>query len=406
MKGLDLDIEWLFEEVYRRREENPSNPPVFVSDWDVISDHQAEFAKLLTSVFKVAETRTSKYVYGYEQFSLKRQLIDFARKISQLSLDESNLVLSPSATASIYLLAQGLKSLNLTRILLITPAYFAVHDSLHKAQLKVFYYHLKDQEELQLNFEAIGRIIKEQNIHVLFLTDPVYSSGYEFTINDYKEIVNICFSYDVQLIVDYSLGGLLWESNKGFILPAEKIKAIQQLPKFAFIDTLSKRLLLNGVKFSLLIGDNNIVDKVDLNIESVYGGLNSIQSTLIGELYNESANHIVDKLCNQNLKEIKEHFALVTTHLYSTDFYLPPTNSGYFTVINHKNYKLEDINTRKYALTMLNQQNVVVLTKERFSYYQENKFGFRINLNLPINRLLIPINQCIRQNFEAFHKRN
>lgn len=400
---MNYNIEWLFEEVYEIKKDIHRSAPYFISDWDVVGEEVAGFKALLKEIFSTASEHSLKYNYAYEQFDLKEQIIIHSHEKGVI-IEDSELAITPSATISLYLVAQVMETLNTKRILVITPAYFSTHESLSKAKLSVYYYHLRDGNSLQIDYNQVEHIIKEQFIDGIILTDPVYSAGVEFSLNDYHRLRSICNQYDIYFIVDYSLGGLQWSLSPSYILNHEKVSILKTCQKFVFIDTLSKRLLLNGIKFSVIIGDKNVIDKIDLISETVYGGLSALQCFLIKELYKTSNEKVISALCEKNITKTIESYNLIKSALIGTDFTIAETNSGYFSLVNHNNYSLEDVDTKTFSLTTLKENNILCLTKDRFTYFGENSFGFRINLNKSRD-LLLPLRQCIGIDYSRFKKR-
>lgn len=402
---MNHDIEWLFEEVYKIKR-NSQEKIHFISDWDVQGESPIEFTNLLNTVYQESSSNSLKYNYAYEQFSLKEQIINQAKDcLPSLKLEETELAITPSATISIYLTAQALAAMNIKRILIITPAYFSTHESFNKTDCKVSYYHLRDETNLKIDFTELKAIIKQQFIEGIVLTDPVYSAGIEFPLSNYLKLADICNKNNIYFIVDYSLGGLNWKTKDSFILNSCKISILKTCNRFLFIDTLSKRLLLNGIKFSVIIGDENIIDKIDRISETVYGGLSSAQCFLIRELYKLENKNMISSICKKNMELSQENYNLVKSTLIGTDFNIVETNSGYFSLVNHNKLSIEEIDTKAFSLSLLKKKKILAITKDRFTYFSENKFGFRVNLNKKKDELIIPLRQCIGIDYSRFNKR-
>lgn len=400
---MEHDIEWLFEEVYKIKREGVRDIH-FISDWDVQGEKDMEFSAILNEVYTKAGTNSLKYNYAYEQFSLKDQVLRLANTDRSLNLNEAEITITPSATISIYLTAQALYLLNIKRILIITPAYFSTHESFKKANSQVFYYHLNDKSGLSLNIDELESIIKQQFIQGIIITDPIYSSGIEFQLEEYNKLTEICNKYEIYCIVDYSLGGLHWHESKDFVLNTNKLKILKTCKKYLFIDTLSKRLLMNGIKFSIIFGDEVIIDAIDRISETVYGGLSAAQCLLIKELYEPNNKKLINTICKNNITITQETYRQINSLLLGTDFELVNTNSGYFSLINHKELTIEEIDTKRFSLTLLKEQNTLAICKDRFTYFQENKFGFRVNLNKKKDELIFPLSQCIGVDYSRFYK--
>ena len=141
---MNYSVEWLFEEVYKLKQEKPEEKIHFISDWDIEREESKEFNNVLAAVYNKAGENSFKYNYSYEQFAIKEQIIGYANKRYSLPILQTELSITPSSTISIFLILSGLKELGIKRILVITPTYFSVHDSLKKNNLNLFNLFLED----------------------------------------------------------------------------------------------------------------------------------------------------------------------------------------------------------------------------------------------------------------------
>src|ERR1700722_12283933 len=182
---MDRDIEWLFKEWYEVKKDKPNEEISFISNWDALGEDVYDFKILINEVYDQASKDSSKYNYSYEQFSLKEQIINFANEQYSLKILEQEITITPSSTTSIFMTTLALSELGVKRVLVITPTYFSTLESMKRGKNEVFYYHLKDSGNLIINFIELESILKEQYIDCIFLTDPIYSSGIEFTLIDY-----------------------------------------------------------------------------------------------------------------------------------------------------------------------------------------------------------------------------
>jgi len=396
---MNTDIEWLFEAVYKKQRESPDSTLYFLSDWDCDVYTDIKFKILLEDSYSDAQSHSFNYLFAYEQFDLKQQIIDFFKTSYQLSIPENCLTISPSATQAIYLGLKALKNLNIKRYLIFTPAYFSTFESLKENNGFIYYYHLVDKDGFAINFSMLEQVIKEQFIECIVLTDPVFSAGLEFPDDDYDRIITLVVRYDLYLFIDYSLGGLKWNFNELSVLNNKKVGKLIKTAKFIFVDSLSKRLQLNGIKFSLILGDANIVDEIDTISEGIYGGLNHIQISILRKLYTQENSPTILDMHKVQLGKIKANYRLIQSMLIGENFHLPKSNSGYFTIISHDSKSFNDINTKEIILNLLQNEQIIAIPNNHFSYYSDNKFGWRINLTKNQDELLIALQKCIRKIF-------
>lgn len=400
---MDTDIEWLFEEVYRYRKEGKTID--FLSDWDGESAPSADMNHFLTEIYNGSAKLSGKYIFSYEQFELKNKVMQAVNNTANLMLTDCSISITPSATVSIFLAVQSFATLGIQRVLVLTPCYFSIHQALERTTCHVFYHHLLDGDFFSLRIEEIEQKIEEQEIDCIMFSDPVYSTGIEVADSDYQQLISVCKREQVMLVVDYSLGGLEWGTTDSFLVPGVKLHELAQLEQFLFIDSLSKRLFLNGLKFSLAIGSQSIIDQVDRLAESIYGSLNRPQYELIDQVYETSSVELFEKERQQMLSKLQLNHQLLKTSLLNSPFAIYPSNSGFFSVIYDQEKLIKYADTKGWALQLLQYSNLLVLTTDRLSFYKENHLGIRINLNKPVESLLPLVSKFIRFNGQLLHER-
>lgn len=400
---MDTDIDWLFEEVYKHQREIPEEKLYFLSDWDCeVEDHE-DFNRLLKEAHEKSLSNSFKYSFAYEQFDLKAQILELCSNSYTLSIQESSLTITPSATQAIYLSFQALKRLNVNRYLVLTPAYFSTLESLRHNNSFIYYYHLSDASNFSIDYDKLEDLIKEQNIECLVVTDPVFSAGLELSETDYSRLTSIVIKHDIYVFVDYCLGGLRWDMNKLFVLNHLKLQELIKTDKFVFIDSLSKRLQLNGIKFSLVFASSEIIDGIDTISESIYGGLNGLQAEVIRQLYKPGNSQTVITMHEKQLDKIKANYRLIKAMVTDEPFLIADSNSGFFTIIESTDKTFRELDTKKITLRLLKEEHIIMIPNNRFSYYADNKFGWRINLAKNQDELLRALSKCIRKILYCFH---
>jgi aspartate/methionine/tyrosine aminotransferase len=394
---METDIEWLFEEIYKLRERIPEKDLFFVSDWDSDIESDNNFNEILNNAQSRSKSSFFKYSFAYEQFGLKSQILEFVRELYNLQINKYSVTITPSATQSIYLSLLALKRLNVNRYLVFTPAYFSTFESLKSNNSFIHYYHLLDSNGFSIDFVKLEEIIKQQYIECIILTDPVFSAGIEFADQEYKSLAGLAKLYNLYLIVDYSLGGLSWDIENLSVLNHNKLKALLSADKYIFIDSLSKRLLLNGIKFSLVFAHEDVIDNIDLAAEGIFGGLNSIQVETIRQLYMPENNQAILEMQKKQLNKIKANYNLINSLLKDHPFILAGSNSGIFTTVSSTKVTFSQVNTKELVLQLLTEDYLIIIPNNRFSYYPANKFGWRVNLAKNQSDILPALVKCVRK---------
>jgi aspartate/methionine/tyrosine aminotransferase len=391
---MDLDIEWLFEEVYEQR--RAVNKLYFLSDWDSEAQEIEQIKGLIKNVHTTAASSSKQYKFSYEQFDIRESITNVIKETARLTISPDELSVTPNSTLSIFLVLNSLKKLGVKRVLLFTPAYFSLINSLKEIGLEVIYYHLKDDDNFSIDPDHIRDIIREQFIECMILTDPIYCAGVSITDATYTFLSAVCNENGIYLVIDYSLGGLNWIGSPESLLPSKKMEILLGTGKYCLIDSMPKKMLLNGLKFSVVFASYPIIDQIDKLSESLYGAMNSIQLELLKQVYNPTNQSILNQQHTINVDTVRDNYNLIKSQIKETEFRLYPTNTGFFSVLFSKKYRLKDIDTKKYLLNILREKKILCISTDRFAYFKENRFGVRVNLTKDPLELASSIDNLIR----------
>lgn len=393
---MDYSIDWLWDEKLKY-EKNKGKSPYFLSDWDNYKEDELIFPQhILKKVYLNSIERSSSYSFMSSVESYKTIFSNFLLEREGVRIDKKNIAISHNSTTAIHLCIHALTLLNVKRFLVITPVYFSVLNLLKNSKLSINYFHLNIKNNFRINFDELEIFIKEQYIEAIIVTDPVFCTGIEYEINSLQKIVDMCKKYKIWLLYDYTLGGVLWNEKKFGIVNSKKIKEIIKLDKFIFIDSITKKLFLNGLKFSSIIANTHIIELVEDNSENFSGGLNYSQIKLFEEIYNQSNYDTIHNILTTNLLSIKNTYKLIKSVLIKSDFDIVCPNSSNFTIIFHKSKKIKDIDYKIFITKVLYEKNVLLIPLCRFFFYNDNLFGFRVNLSKNTDKLISAISKSIR----------
>ena len=401
---LNYDIEPLFERVYEIRNKYGNRKLYFISNWDNHLPTGSFGIRVLVPSFADALKSVDTYRFAYEQFELKRKILSFLNESAGIKWRAENISLSPGATQSIAMAVSAMRKLGKRRFLLFTPAYFSTYNALINNDVHLSYYHLDDSNNFRINFSELKAFIQEQFIDTLVLTDPIYGSGVDFTYSDYSNISSICAELNVGLVIDHSLGGMRLDGSSNIFADKKKLTALKSITNYAFIDSITKRLSINGSKFSLIFGDEGVIDMIDKIAESYYGGLSTLQCSIISNIYsNHTTSHSTERY-KSLIGIVNSNRRIIDSMVRGTQFELGESDTGYFAVLKHKHYQLKDIDGAKASLYLLNYRDTIAISIDRFSYFETNRFGLRVNLCQSKEDLLFGISQSIGINYKRFHK--
>ena len=396
---MEYSSDWLLHILNDHKKKFPDREIHFISDWDAI-DHHAQYPyELIRNSLVASNTDVLSYSFSDEQVETKEFLLSNLELRPYVSAE--NLAITISATASIFLSLASLVKRGVKKFLVFTPVYYSVIDTLKDFGAQSLLFNLLDKDDFHFDISHIKRIISDNKIEAIILTDPIYSAGIEIPLHIFDELIQLCNQLNCWIICDSTLSGLGWGKNDFFNL--SKIISIAKAENFIFIESISKRLLINGIKNSLILASENIAFEIEDYASQVYGGFCIPQIQLLRALYDQTNRPDIVSIFEHNRQTIKDNYTLVETFLSNTAYTLYPMNSGYFTMIAHKEYKLKDIDSNGLILNFLSKHDTFALPSSHFSFSEENLFGFRINLLRAPIPFLSALDKCIRENVELLH---
>jgi len=398
---MDYSNDWLVSliEDYKKIKQKS---PLFISDWDTIHAEAKYPYNQIEKALNIPLNETLKYVSPDEQSVLKKTL---AKELNAkgINLKSNNIAITVSPTASIYITLNLLIKAGIKRFLVLTPTYYTVLDTLISQNASIVYFHLRDLNNFLIDINAITETMAEQDIQAIVLSDPIYCCGIEVSIDIYDKLLKICFARDAWLIIDYALGGLDWDElhrSKNYVL---KLNAAGTYKRTVLIESTAKRLLVNGLKSSIVITNIDLVAEIESLSCQVYGGFSLPQISLLEDLYSNKNEKEVSQIIENNVGIAKSNFQILTAFLLNTEFKLYTSNSGYFTMIIHKEYKIKEVDSKAIIKSYLFEEDLLAFPSFHFSIYEDNRFGFRVNLLQDLSRFIGPLENCIRKNLKALH---
>jgi aspartate/methionine/tyrosine aminotransferase len=335
-------------------------------------------------------------LYADEQIECREKNLGLLNS-NNLTVKNSNVTLTVSATASLYLTILSLKKKNIKRFLVFTPVYYTILDTLKDIDAQIVYFPLIDKENFSVNFSKLEEIIIDQEIEAIFFVDPIYSGGIEILNETYRFLSEISVRKNIWLICDYTLGGLEWNKKTFDPFPYEKLKELFKSERFIFIDSVSKRLLINGLKISTVIGSPEIISEIENYASQVYGGFSAPQIEFLNDIYSLKNTAELSLMIKSNVDVMKNNYELLNSMLIGTQYNLYRANSAYFTMIAHKEKSTEEVNAKNIIKNFLFEENMLAFPSFHFSFHPSNKFAFRVNVFRDLSTAMSPLESCIRK---------
>jgi aspartate/methionine/tyrosine aminotransferase len=270
---------WRLKEYVKRN----NKEPVFISDWDVINTDAKYPTSIIKSSLNKSEQSACKYLFADEQVESKESIL-YLLKSNDVKANIDNITLTISATASLYLTLLSLHKKKIKRFLVFTPVYYSILDTLNDIQATITYFPLVDKNNFQVDLKKLSEIINEQQIEAILFCDPIYSGGIEIPKGVFDFLSKISNERQIWIICDYTLGGLEWSNGSFPQFSYAKIMILLSTPYSIFIDSISKRLLVNGIKISVVIGPPSLILEIENYAAQVYGGFSSPQIEFLKDL--------------------------------------------------------------------------------------------------------------------------
>lgn len=394
---MDTSIEWIWEDIGKYTSLT-NKQPFFPSDWDTEVDAISYPHQIIEQALEQSKKDSNLYCFSDDQTETKEIIKKYLNLNNNAKIGESNIAFSINSTNALYLSLCALKKTGITRFLVITPTYYSIIDSLRDLGCNIFFYHLRDLSAFSLDIDFIQDAINEQFVEAVILTDPIYSTGISIGKTSLTQLCNLTNDRGVWLLIDGVLGNMPWDMQSNYIIDVKSINEISKTERFIFIDSVTKRFQINGIKSSIILASPDIRAVIENISCQISGGFCNAQIKLLQGLFREENLPDLLGILSKNIELIKKNYNLLKSGFMDTEFDLYNSTNGYFTVAYSKFSNIEDLNTKEIIRAFLYQFNLQVLPLTPLCFYNKNRFGFRINLLKPLMPLIPCIHRAIRIN--------
>ena len=157
---------------------------------------------------------------------------------------------------------------------------------------------------------------------------------------------------------------------------------------YFIVDSLPKKLFLNGVKFSLLFSNPENVAYLENLSLFIEGSMTAEQFKNYYHCYNENNSIIINSIINDYIRQSQNTYKLIHSFLLdSKTLKILCADSGIFALIGMRRSKPieEDMN---FAKLLIKECGVFVTPHSRYKFFDNSWFYFRINLLLNKDTLI------------------
>lgn len=352
---------------------------IFLSDWDVEVDTKPYSILLNNDLINIPSSNVNSYYYWTDEHGYAPLFANYYRQKFNQSINLDTFLIGNNGTSSIMLSMIALSELSINRVLVFTPVYFSTLNLLEMLNFQIYRYDLKIEDNFQINFEKLEEYIENNRIEALFVTDPVFGTGVEHTIQSYCKLSQIIKKNNLSIIIDYVYGGMLW-SDKDFIFNTKSHYIINNLPNLIFIESITKRIFINGIKFSLIFSSPTIIKKIKRLSIYTTGSMCLNQLEVFKNTYSTVNIEAINKIILDNTNKAHNMYKKLCSFLIGKDCIVTNCNSSFFFVLGLP--KVNENNDMKIALNLLKNKGILTIPHSRYLLENDKYYCFRVNLLL------------------------
>lgn len=367
--------------------------PFFISDWDSANDLVCRPKNILEESLKKSIANLDKYFFIEDSFG-KDTIINFFNN-SHMCLNQNSFLIGPNASLMITTALIALKDIGIKNILIVLPVYFSIPQILRILDIKYYKYNTAFPR-YQLDFENIKKILQETSADAIIITDPFYGSGINVPLIFYEKLINYLNERNIYLLIDYARGGSKWDCNtKMSIFNFDLYNIVNKANKYIFIDSISKRIFINGFKSSLLFSNLEVIQKIRKLGDCFIGSISAGQMEFINHLYNISNTASINKMIRENVLKAQNHFELIKTLLLGSDIIYTEPTDGNYTLLGIPKIHFNNTNDISIFYEILNNFDIYTLPQSLYTYEDSKYYIFRVNLLLEVDKLFLALHKLL-----------
>ena len=363
-----------------------------MSTWDRNIELEDIPTRTIYNAIKIRLHDINKYHYMDEMDEVKSYLCKEFENLGIKLIHPQNIAIGSNGTNSAYLTIKCIEKKRKIRALLLTPIYFTYIKLFNDLCDTIEFYQVLDNDHICIDYSEIEAIIKNKSINLIVINNPLFGCGIHFEKSTYKTLIDICVRNHSILFIDNIYGNMLWhKQNK--IIDTFIINEILDNKPVIMIDSLTKRLFINGIKNSIIYANEEIINSIEKFSVYSTGCLTYSQISLIKELYSTKNRLTTDKYIKKNINIAKNNYELLKSLTSDCDMSLLNCDCGYFTLCKIPYCFFQNKVDMLIAKEILINCNVLTIPHDRYLYFDNNSYCFRINLMLKRNELIDGINR-------------
>lgn len=371
------------------------NSSIFLSDWNKQDESCCIEQKLISKALNDSESTAGNYFFMDESHGIKSWLSDALTEATGCKVNPNSFAISTNGTATLFLILYIFNKFTKLRVLLLTPIYFSCIRLLSEFSAVVNFLQVIKDGKLEINFSELESIIESNNINLVIMNDPIFGAGISFGNENYEILVEICNKYKAKLLIDYIYGGMEWQQPIS-IMNSFLVNLVNNNSDIIFIESISKRVFLNGIKTSFAFAKPSLVEEFEKASVHTLGTLTSPQISIIRQLYNPLNSMTILNTIENNIRVAIKNYSLLQTLLMGTKVYLSDCNSGYHCLvyIPHSLFKSVADNI-SIAECIIEGTGNLTIPHDRYLHFCKSAYCFRVNLVISTSTLMIAFNKLL-----------
>lgn len=352
---------------------------IFLSTWDKKIHKNEVPYEIIAKSTNISLNDINKYQYMDEMHHIKEYIANSISLEEKMVISPNSLAIATNGTASSYLILRTLNQNKKICPLLLTPIYFSYISALKDFCKNIEFYQAFLENNIYIDFSKIENIIIKCHINIIILNDPIFGCGLSFKNETYEQIIFLCQKYNITLIVDYIYGGMAWNEERHYI-HKYLLEQINVGKNILLIDSISKRLFINGIKSAIIYGNPSVIYEIEKASVYTLGCMVYSQISLLKGLYNPGNKETINKVINNNISCSQENYDFINSLILGKKCHLERCDSGYFALFKIP-YNIFGLNSNMHiAKLIISKCNVITIPHERYLYFNDDEYCFRINL--------------------------
>lgn len=351
------------------------NDTLFISTWNKDEEILPFPENKVTEYNKLHQYEVNQYFFSDEFINLKENIVSENIEFKKYRISSSNFMFMSNGTLAAWLciltILNEKKNLN---VLLLSPIYYIYIEILKHLDAKIYV-----ESAYDINYAKIASIIKSKGINLVILNNPLFGTGVCLSNEEIVKIQTLLSNNEGFLLIDNIYNGLKWHSEL-FVNDFKLYASLSSFDNFFILESLAKNLFLNGTKHCSIFSNSKWIDKLEKYSVFFSGSITAQQYNFIKKLYSFKEHQFIITQLKKNVNYAQKNYTFLKGLLGGKNVQLSNCESGTYCLLGipRKIFNAQD--DLLIAQEIMQKCNILTLPHDRYLYYNEQYYCFRINL--------------------------